>query len=185
MSNVFIAQPDSLRELPVVSALLQEATVRLFPRARPLDVGDECLKSPHSLFFRDGNYLLWIELALVPFSREEIPNYLGKASRIQSLFPLEMIAILAAPHFESGVKELLELTRLSIRLFRYQVGTSGLETALWVEEMTRCIPQPPPRSPEGSSGSWPASCPEVSWSRLSREELSEFIQLELDACQDR
>lgn len=172
--------------------LLREAMGFLFPNAVPFDWPDGSLKSDHSLFFRNTEGIVWLEFVTVPFSRNEITNYLAKARQIQSLCSSGIAGVLAAPDFEAGVRELLELIRIPTRFLHYQeiaplgrLGRSPHESALWIQELTTS------HSPE-SAAALPTlqnENPQVdvlppslrpSWNRLSREELREFIQLELD-----
>ena len=94
-----------------------------------------------------------------------------------------------APDFESGSRELLELIEFPIRCFRYREAVplgpapAGFPRGpvLWIESVSALtapiqnIPEEKPL-PEFPSVETVSSC-----HRLNREELREFIQLELDA----
>jgi len=172
--------------------LLREAVALLFPRAIPFDWPDRGLGPPSSFFLREGDSIFWVEAASGPFTRNHISDYLGKARQIQSVFPLPVTGVLVAPQFEAGIEELLELIRIPIRLFRCQevfplaqAGHLEQESALCLEELT---PRPSsarisvaePTAGENHAAEIPAMNSSTSWNRLSREELREFIQFELD-----
>lgn len=158
---------------------MREALALLFPNAVPADAPSENLKTAHSFFLRDGETLFWVELAAARFSREGISDYLSKVHQIEAASASRVCGILGAPDFEPGVQELLELIRIPVRLFHYR------EAILWIEELTsRSVmernPPFPPLHP-GVAVRPPAAYRTRAWNRLSREELREFVQLELDS----
>lgn len=172
--------------------LLREAVSLLFPKAIPFDWPDRGLGPPSSFFLREGDSIFWVEAASGPFTRNHISDYLGKARQIQSVSPLSVTGVLVAPQFEAGIEELLELIRIPIRLFRCQEvfslarsGSLEQESALCLEELT---PRPSsarisvvePTVNENRPAEIPAMGSSSLWNRLSREELREFIQFELD-----
>lgn len=141
------------------SVLVRDFIRGLLPKASFLECPDPALRTPHSFFLREGESLFWAEVAQHPFTREEIPDYLAKARQIQTVFPAGVTGILIAPQFEKGVAELFEWMRLTVRLFCYEAGkTPEIQTCPGTS------PEPPPPT----------------WNRLTREELREFIQIELD-----
>lgn len=190
-SKVFFSKGKSPGGSPQWPALLREALSFLFPTAVSFEWPDTNLKSPPSFFLRDGEKILWVEFVSLPFSRNEIPGYLQKAKQIQSAAGSGISGILFAPDFEAGVRELLEFIRIPVRLFRCQeaiplgpLGRSSQETVLWFQEI-----MPSPSHPTVLPLPFPQpdslleTPPEIhlqSSNRLSREELREFIQLELD-----
>ena len=179
------------------ASFFREAVRLLFPAARLFDALNASLGSDHSFFLREGENIYWVEVVSVPFSRNEISDYLTKARQIQSSVPSGLSGILAAPHFEAGVQELLELIRIPVRLFRYQetfpltspFGPSVNESALWIEELTPSASEkshtPASASVEDSAHVHPSEGTPSKWNRLSREELREFIQLELELASQR
>lgn len=193
MPRVFLSKSDSNYKFPDALAFFQEAAIRLFPNARPAEFPDPSLKSSHSFIFREGENLFWFEIAPETFTREQIPDFLGKARRFEAAYPGKADVLLAAPCYEEGVRELLDFVRVPIRIFRFRFGSADSETALWLEELTPTGLVPgtssrrsysdeetlPAVSAEPSSGDSVAQ--ELLWNRLSREELREFIQLEIDA----
>ena len=192
MPRIFFSRSDSNCKFPGALAYFQEAALRLFPDARPAEFPDPSLKSSHSFVFRQGENLFWFEVASETFTRDEIPDFLGKARRLEAAFPGKADVLLAAPRYEEGVRELLGFVRVPIQIFRFGFGESDSETALWLEELTPASSLPPSsfRRPHPDGEIPPAISPEpsgasvaqeLSWSRLSREELREFIQLEIDA----
>ena len=123
--------------------------------------------TPSSIFFEQGETLLWIEVVRVPFSRSEISDFLTKTRQIQSRFSRPLSGILVAPDFETGIQELMELVKIPIRLFKYREEAS-LEG--WLEEITVSHNRERQQSED----------PPTPHNRLNREELREFIQLEID-----
>lgn len=189
--KVFFSKETPPRESPHLLSLLHEALSLLFPTAVFFDWPETTPRSPPSLFLRDGENILWAEFVFAPFSRNEISDYLQKARQIQSTAPSGISGILFAPDFEAGVQELLEFIRIPVRLFRYQegiplgpLGRSFQETVLWFQEVTASasdkIILPVSSAEENFLPEIPAEALPPSSSRLSREELREFIQLELD-----
>lgn len=193
MSRIFYSKSDLTAEPKAAFSLFQEAVRELFPEAQNTEIADENLKSDHSFFFRAASALVWVEVSRENFSRDAIPDYLGRARRLEAYFQSNFCAFLAAPQFETGVRELLEFIRLPVRIFRYQVGKCGQESALWLEEISSTpvvspmpgAPLPEPLASEVPSDEWQASKLELGWNRLTREELREFIQLELDTAADK
>ena len=105
------------------------------------------------------------------FSREKIPEFLTKAERIQAETPSKLAGIVIAPEFEPGIDGLLKLLHLPLRFFSYQEWQDAPVRKSFAYVL-------PPEEPACLSPG-----PEVSshsTHRLSREELREFIQLELD-----
>ena len=158
--------------------LFQEGVQRLFPAAKPLEGPGGNLSSDHTFFLSEGANVIWVEITLRPFSNQDIPDYLSKARKIQEVFPRGMKGLLAAPGFEEGVQGLLGLLRMTVQFLHYESGT-----AMWIRDIT---PAPFEISPTEASPYAPAprALPEAvpfAWNRLSREELREFIQLEIDA----
>lgn len=125
---------------------------------------------PESLFYRQGDQLLWVEWMASPFSRQGISDYLDKARQVQARFPAGLSAVIVAPEFEEDIRELLALVRIPIRLFKYQETFSASQSAWWLEEV---------HTPKKPVEPVPEEAPPIS-SRLSREELREFVQLEID-----
>ena len=150
-----------------------------------------------SFLLREGENIFWVELISIHFSRREISDYLDKARQIQSAFPSGVLGILAAPDFEPGIREQLDLLRIPVRLFRYQEGMplgvsvrAAHESVLWLEEVTvsRSDRIPPPCFSVNADPAADIPLEEnltSSWNRLSREELREFIQLELEVAGPR
>lgn len=149
-----------------LTILIRDFIRGLLPKAIFLQCPDAALRSPHSFFLREEENFFWVETVQQPFTREGIPDYLTKARHVQSVFPAGVNGILLALRFEEGVPELFEWMRLTVRLFRYQVGEDGGS----VEE---CLPNQPLSSARAVGTS-------TTWNRLTREELREFIDLELD-----
>lgn len=190
--RIFFSKGSIHRQSSNFPLCFREAIVLLFPTAVPFDWPDRALGPPSSFFLREGENILWVELVSSPFTRNDISDYLAKARQIQSACPSAITGILAAPKFEAGIIELLEFIRIPIRLLRYQeafpLGSSGRsnqETALWLEEITTDRPSDkiqglPMPFKEDSVENVSTEPPGTSWNRLSREELREFIQLELD-----
>jgi len=133
--------------------------------------------TPDTLFLQKKGDLLWVEVLKASFSRHEISDYLTKASRIQSRFPSGISGILIAPDFEAGVQELMELVKFPVRLFKYREENSPPgESVGWLEEITlhgKPAESTPPEEPLSLCN------------RLNREELREFIQLEIDVARGR
>lgn len=145
---------------PINRILFVRDTIgKMFPRAVIFEGVPGELKSPYSLFFRDGETLIWAEVKLEPFRKDQISDYLFKAQKIQTFSRSEIQGILVAPQFEAGVHELLHLIRFPVRIFRYRGALSLAEN--------------------GDRYGAPEKIIHAS-NRLSREELREFIQLELE-----
>ena len=125
---------------------------------------------PESLFYRQGDQLFWVESTASPFTRQEISDYLSKARQVQARFPVGLSAVIVSPEFEEGIRELLALLRIPIRLFKYRETHSSSQAAWWLEEVLLEKKQTEPT---------PEEVPPV-FNRLSREELREFVQLEID-----
>lgn len=174
------------------NALVREALRHFLPKAAVCEALEEDLKSERSLFMREGKNIYWIEISPLPFTRAEITDYLSRARRIQILFPAALSGVLVAPEFETGVRELLEFIRIPVRLFRCQEAlpleaslSPSLESILCLQEIN---PSAAPRAESfypPLANEPPCSEPAVeeitiSQHRLNREELKEFIQLELD-----
>ncbi|GEM_PF-2179302 len=190
--RVFLAKSPSLKEFQKVFLLLKEALPRLFPQAQPLREVDERLGSPYSFFLQEGETLLWVEVAFSPLTRETLTHYLAKAKQVQALFPAAKICgVFAAPDFEAELTQLVEWILIPIRLFRYRevvaLENSPAEPALWIEELTvasskKATPPETPPSPGPFQEAMPGGL-ESHWNRLTREELRDFIQFEIDfAC---
>ena len=190
--RIFLAKDLSPYPSPTLSLLFREAIAFLFPNAVSTDGLGREFSTPHCFCLREGEDFLWFQLALVPFSRSEISDYLAKARQIQMSFPSGIYGILAAPDFEAGVQELLEFVRIPIRLFRYrevislEIGepsrSSIHESVLWIEELTPSsskISLPFPPRMDKTTDTLLEESPS-SYNRLNREELGEFIQFELD-----
>lgn len=155
---------------PRDSAILIRDLIRGFlPKSVFLECPDALLRSPHSFFLREGENFFWLEAVRELFTRESLPDYLAKARRVQAIFPAGVTGILLAPQFEAGVPELFEWMRFSVRLFRYKACETP-EPGFHIEE---CRPNPH-SSDTASAGT------STTWNRLTREELREFIDLELD-----
>ena len=172
-------------------SFVREALFLFFPLAVPHEVLKADFKSDGTFFLKEGKKIYWIEIVPAPFTRNEITDYLARARQTQSLFPTGLAGVLAAPEFESGVKELLEFIRIPMRLFRCQEGlplrpsfSCAPESVLCLQEITAPPPDTagarlpfmeevpgPEREGEGMT---------AAQNRLSREELKEFIQLELE-----
>lgn len=173
--KVFFACRETSWSASEVSPLIQEAVALVYPRAASSQVTTD---SGTSFYLKEGNQLIWVEISVTPFPKDRLPEYLAMAKQVQAKFPLEIVGILAAPDFETGVRELLELIRIPLHLWRYQRSETPT-AAFWIEELTS-PPNRGSREPEAvpeepiSEGSTP-------YGRLSREELREFIQFELDA----
>lgn len=190
--KIFFCRNLPIRESTELAPFIQEAFLLLFPNAIRYRWPDTGLESSTCFFLREADRLFWVEVATAPFSKGDITDYLAKACKIQSSSPSEVCGLLAAPDFEGGVRELLELVRMPVRFFSYHkaVPLGPLREpipspVLWIREMTTCPPSPvsPPAGPASSSRMEDSSVdlPVASWSRLNREELKEFIQFELDA----
>lgn len=164
----------------------------LFPNAVSVEGGREVPMAPDSFLLREKQELFWVHVASRAFSRSGICDYLARARQIQSNTPSSVHCVLMAPDFEPGALELLELAGIPIRFFRYREAvsiTKGAqspkaleEPALFIEELgvalsTAALSSHATRDPK-------AECPSEFLSstqtRLSREELREFIQFELD-----
>ena len=179
--------------------LCREALAHLFPGAHPLTGPCEKLASPSSYFLRDGQESLWVEIVPTPFTRVEICDYLARARQVQPLFPSGITGILVAPEFEPGARELLELIEFPIRCLRYQEATplgprEEIQDLLrgpllWIESVLAFSSGPgKPVSESPALREEPLTPPpetSVPCQRLNREELREFIQLELDAVSGR
>ncbi len=188
---------DSHQRLSSESVLhCREALTRLFPKATPVSGPCERLVTPSCYFLRDGETSLWIEMMTSVFTRQEICDYLAKAREIQPFFASGITGVLAAPDFESGSRELLELIEFPIRCFRYReavpLGPAPASfprgAVLWIESvpaLTVPVENFPekhvPAFEEKPLPEFPAVETVSSCHRLNREELREFIQLELDA----
>ena len=175
----------------------REALSFLFPKASLMTGPCEKWVTPSCYFLRDAEASLWIEMMTSVFTRQEICDYLAKARKIQPLFASEITGVLVAPDFEPGSRELLELIEFPIRCFRYQEAvplrpqaSKGLPCGpvLWIESVpvfsasVQNAPEKPARSfEEEPSPEFPAAEAVSVCHRLNREELREFIQLELDA----
>ena len=171
--------------------LFRESIALLFPNAVSFDWPDGSLVSPRTIFLRENENIFWVEFTPIPFTRNEISGYLAKARQIQSTISSGISGVLVAPEFETGVRELLELIRIPMRFLRYReafslglLGRHTHESVLCLEEIVGSDP---------GKGSLPAGLPQKKIlsepfsvgagslrNRLSREELREFIQLELD-----
>ena len=167
--------------------LFREAVALLLPNTISIDWPDASLKSPQSFLLREGENVFWVEVTSSLFTRNEITDYLDRARKIQSVTPLNLCGILAAPDFETGIRELLELIRIPVRLFRYReavplgVPPSFQEPVLCIEEISVFSEKPSVYPPQAEIPIEPLSVgPGSPRSRLGREELREFIQLELD-----
>ena len=183
-------QPHTLSELV---PLCREAVSHLFPDAVPVDAPGEKLASPTSFFLREASEFFWVEVLARSFTRVEICDYLAKARQIRQFFRSGICGLLLAPEFEPGVKDLLELIEFPIRCLRYQEAVplgprdqvhGLLRTAvLWIEAFdslpSKHVSFAPPLETEKKEKPSPAE-PPSSNQRLNREELREFIQLELD-----
>jgi hypothetical protein len=145
-----------MNALPDLPSIFRERVAPFFPNATPAEAPVADLEAPSSFFLREDGNLLWIEMAVTVFGRNELPVYLEKLQKIQAAFPSSFWAVLAAPGFETGVEDILELVRVPVRIFRYREK----------EEKVTILP--------------PTAAPPTSWQRLTREELREFIQLDLD-----
>lgn len=167
----------------------RQAVSGLFPRAVFVDWPDPRFASSHSFLLREGEQILWIDWVQSSFSRDQIPDYLARTREINLIFRSPLQGVLIAPNFEAGVPEMLGLIRMPVRLFRFREDRSlkADRPAMWFEEIDSTprerTPRPSLRRTEhpgvkmSSSGGSPSPAP---WHRLSREELREFIQLELD-----
>ncbi len=170
-------------------SLFREALGLLFPSA--VFIEDTQKDFPHSFFLRDGENIFWAHCIFISFSKNEISGYLEKAKQVQSgISPEKLTALLFAPDFEAGVREILEFLRIPIRFFRYQegvplerAGRSSQEPILWLQEMATPNVSPSPLLEKNFPEKTSIEAPLLSSNRLSREELREFIQLELDAAQ--
>lgn len=184
MSKIFVTESGKGADAASTLQLIREGVLRLFPGVLAKTPVQPEGGSSQTFFLRDGGNLLWAEIVLAPFVREEIPNYLAKASRLERLFSNGIQGILAAPEFEAGIPELMEFIRIPVRLFRYHVGLDQKDSLLCLEEKTVSRPASAPTPgdpaiPTELREVRPAA--ELSWNRLNREELREFIQLDLDA----
>lgn len=167
--------------------LFRQAVSGLFPRAVFVDWPDPRLGSARSFLLREGEQILWIDWAQVSFSRDQIPDYLARTQEINLIFRSPLQGVLIAPDFEAGVPEMLGLIRMPIRLFRFREGRplDADRPAVQFEEIDSApregTPRPLLRRTERSGAKMSSSGgPPAPWHRLSREELREFIQLELD-----
>ena len=140
--------------------LFHDAAANLFPGARPLDVSDKHLNFDTGFFLKEGENVIWAEIVPGHFSSREITGYLSKARSLETIFPGGIKAVLLAADFEKGVQELLALLRFPVRFLRYELGATLTDVT-------------PPARLE-------AALPPGARNRLSREELREFIQLEID-----
>ncbi len=128
------------------------------------------MDAPEPLFFRQGEHLIWVERVGGLFSRQAISDYLAKTRQVQARFPQNLSAVIVAPDFEEGVRELLALVRIPIRFFQYSQKDSPSLKSGWLEEVVlreKAVELAREELPLLSN-------------RLSREELREFIQLEID-----
>ena len=184
MSKIFVTEsgigPDPVSTLQ----LIREGILRLFPGAPAQTPPGPEADSLQTFFFREGGNLFWTEIVLAPFVREEIPNYLAQASRLERLYSNGIQGILVASEFGAGIPELMEFIRIPVRLFQYHTGLDQKDSLLWLEEKTVSRPALAPLPgiqtvPPEVREEKPAA--ELSWNRLNREELREFIQLDLDA----
>lgn len=167
--------------------LLRQAVSGLFPRAVFVDWPDPRFASSHSFLLREGEQILWIDWAQGSFSRDQIPDYLARTREINLFFRSPLQGVLIAPDFEAGVPEMLGLIRTPVRLFRFREGRplEADRPAMGFEEIDSMhrqgTPRPSLRHTEHSGAKMSSSGgPPASWHRLNREELREFIQLELD-----
>lgn len=207
-ARIFVSRQAVIQESSNVLFLLREAMPLLFPGAVLVEGPEIPLKTPHSFFLRQGETLLWAEVFFHPFMRTEICDYLARMKQIQGAFPSGVCGILTAPSFEEGVREMLEFSRLPARIFRYHeiISLESGETApspnlfhessLWIEEISWAHPKKnfhviePPQDERGKEEEQEEPAVDTGlvphWNRLSREELREFVQLELDwVSQDR
>ena len=140
--------------------LFREATGHLFPGARPLDLSDKHLSFDTGFFLTEGENVVWVEIVPGPFSSREITDYLSKVRSLETVFPRGIKAVLLAPDFEKDVQELLTLLRFPVRFLRYELGAALTDVTPPARIETVLLP--------GTRN------------RLSREELREFIQREID-----
>ena len=195
--GVFLTQNPLPQPSADLISLCREALTLLFPNTQPVKGPAERLTSPSCYFLREGGKIHWVEIISTPFSRVEICDYLAKARQVRTLFPSGISGILAAPEFEPGVRELLELIEFPIQCLRYREALPlGLREPsqnflrgplLWIEPVHTYPSQAPrlaiepPYAGEEKIVPLPESESVALCQRLSREELREFIQLELDA----
>jgi len=193
--KIFLSKNGSESNLAEFSRLWRETLVTVFPGLRFMERVGGGLDRPNSFFLDRGEEVLWVEVASVPFLRNEVCHYVARAREVQSRFQSGVSGVLMAPDFEPGVRELLELAGLPIRFFRYHQAVSLVsgaarpgsshEQALWIEELNvstgsgSATPNPPPNL-EKQEAPLVEDGLRSSNVRLMREELREFIQLELD-----
>lgn len=167
---------------------IQRAVSILFPEAVPMECPDPSLQNSHSFFLQDGGGgTLWVEVVLVTFSREQITDYLAQAKQIEIHYHCPVTGILISQDYEPGVCELLSLVRIPIRFFRIQNSSSP--SIVSSQEILEVTPFQINSSSKKLSSSKETQISPISsrgvWNRLTREELREFIQLELDFAHKR
>ena len=192
----FFSKPFFRGESSDLNQVLRETLVLLlWPEARPAEEIAFDFPSPNSYFLKRGEDFLWVEIFSSAFSLGDLAGYLKKSEEITKELASKVCGFLVAPDFETDLEEISRQLRMPIRAFRYGKAVS-LEAAplnvssaksfsLWLEEVTPFL-GPEDFSQKGfqeekysSSASYEEIIP--AWSPLSREELKEFIQLEIDA----
>lgn len=191
-SRIFFSRSPSSKEGQKLFPLLKEALLRLFPNASLLSGGGERLGTPYSFFLQEGTSLLWVEVAFHLLTRETLTPYLTQAKQAQDLFPAAKLSgVWMAPDFDPEIAPLLEWVLIPIRLFRYRevvsLEASPAEPVLWIEEASLAsLRRAPAIEPPFAADSFEESLPTKlrdHWDRLTREELRNFIQFEIDfAC---
>lgn len=189
---VFLSNSSNQLSPANASSLFRQAVSLIFPSALPFAGSpDPLTPSAYSFFLREKEKMIWVEVATVPFTGREVSDYLAKARQIESTCSSEILGILFAPGFEKGIPETMEMIRIPLRLFRYHTGIpldacarTNQESALWIEELTPSFRPRPAPSPLSSLPPIPRILPPEtapsSRNRLTREELRDFIQLELE-----
>ena len=178
-------------------ALCRQAVEHLFPYASVFQEETTKFSTPSSYFLEEKGKMFWVEIIAVPFTRTELCDYLAKARQVKQLFPIKIEGILVAPEFDPGVYELLEVVEMSIQCLRYQAAIPlghrddsedfNRKAFLWIEpvrgvssNLSSSLSCEPPYEETEAELEMPPE-PVSSCQRLSREELREFIQFELDA----
>lgn len=196
-STVFLTKNTRPQASTDWIAVCREAVDQFFPAASVFSQGVSKFETSSSYFLEEKGKVRWIDIMTVAFTRTELCDYLAKARQVKQMFPIKMEGVLVAPEFDPGVYELLEVTQMPIQCLRYQSavplgpreepGDFNLKNFFWIEQVRGVLAQqisslscePPYEDPEVGEEMPPE--PVSSCQRLTREELREFIQFELDA----
>lgn len=196
-STVFLTRNSRPQVSTDWIALCRQGLEQFFPHASVFNDGIDKFSNPSSYFLEEKGKMRWVEIITVPFTRTELCDYLAKARQVKQMFPLKIEGVLAAPEFDPGVYELLEVVELPVQCLRYQgaIPLGPPEESLdfyrknffWMEplrvmssDLAPSLSCEPPYEDGEANQEMPPE-PVSSCQRLTREELREFIQFELDA----